>query len=373
MTCRSLPGNIVGRRAVSLATLLTRIASLIAAFSATLAAQQNTAQAATRASREDRLPRKVLLGTVICGEQLFKMPLDQRLQKMDDLVDAVAAKARTDYPGKRMDLVVLPEYFLAHPGANMAEESVKLDDVLPRVAGCAKVHGCYLVVPVLMQEADPPLRYSNAALVVDRAGGLMGIYRKVHPVAPQGSDDLEGGTTPGGEYPVFDCDFGRIGVQICFDMFYGEGWQSLARQGAEIVALPSASPETVRPTFYAFLHHYYIVSATPRSHAAVYSPLGVIEAQVTTESVLVHQIDLSYAILHWESQLEEGEALKRRFGERVGFYYYHGEDNGLFWSNDPKMTIGQMIGSLNLTESDANVERVRLLEDKARGGPPKTP
>ncbi len=301
------------------------------------------------------------------------MPLEKRLQRMDELVEAAAAKARADYPGKRLDLVVLPEAFLARPGTSMAQESVRLDDVLPRMAHCAKVHGCYLVVPLLMQEADLPLRYSNAAAVLDRNGAVMGIYRKVHPVADQGSDDLEGGTTPGGDFPVFDCDFGRLGVQICFDMFYGDGWQSLAKQGAEIVALPSASPETVRPSYYAFRHHYYIVSAAPRDHAAVYSPLGMIEAQVTKESVLVHQIDLSYAIMHWESVLEEGGALKRMFGERVGFYYYHEEDNGLFWSNDPKMTIGQMIGALNLTESDANAERVRVLQDRARGGPPNVP
>ena len=118
---------------------------------------------------------------------------------------------------------------------------------------------------------------------------------------------------------------------------------------------------------------YYIVSATPKSRAAVYSPLGLVEAQVTQPSVLVHQIDLSYAILHWEAALEEGAALKRRFGERVGFRYYGDEDNGIFWSNDPHMTIGEMIRSLDLVDSSANAERIRKMQDKARGGPPALP
>ena len=43
---------------------------------------------------------------------------------------------------------------------------------------------------------------------------------------------------------------------------------------------------------------------------------------------------------------------------------------GIFWSNDPAMTIGQMIRSLGFSETDAEVERIRLLQDKARGGPP---
>jgi hypothetical protein len=229
------------------------------------------------------------------------------------------------------------------------------------------------VAPLLLQEADPPRRISNAAVLVDRRGSLVGIYRKVHPVAPQGSDVVENGTTPGRDFPVFECDFGRVGIQICFDLLYADGWAALAKQGAEIVALPSASPETVHPSLYALQHRYYIFSAAPRDHAAVFSPLGVIEAQITREAVLVHQIDLSYALLHWEAVLEEGEGLRRRFGDRVGFYYYRPEDAGIFWSNDPETPIAQMIASLGLTESDANVERVRRLEDAARGGPPVEP
>jgi predicted amidohydrolase len=325
------------------------------------------------ALRRDGLPRKVLLGTVISGYGVFSQPLEKRLQRMDELIEAMAARARGDYPAKRLDLAVLPETFLTRPGDSLAKQAVRLEEVLPRIAACARRQGCYLIVPLLLQETAPPLRISNAAVLVDREGNVVGIYRKVHPVAPQGSDVVENGTTPGREFPVFECDFGRVGIQICFDLLYADGWEALARQGAEIVALPSASPETVHPSLYALQHRYYIVSAAPRDHAAVYSPLGVIEAEVTKEDVLVHQIDLSYALLHWEAVLEEGEGLRRKFGDKVGFHYYRPEDAGIFWSNDPGAPIAQMIASLGLSESDANVERVRRLEDLARGGPPVTP
>jgi predicted amidohydrolase len=324
-------------------------------------------------ARRDGLPRKVLLGSVISGYEVFLLPLEKRLDRMDELVEAMSAQARANYPAKPLDLAVLPETFLARPGGSLAQQAVRMDEVQPRIAVCARRHGCYLIVPLLLQEADPPLRISNAAVLVDRGGRVAGIYRKVHVVAPQGSDVLENGTTPGRVFPVFECDFGRVGIQICFDMLYPDGWRALARQGAEIVALPSASPETVHPCIYALQHRYYIVSAAPRDHAAVFSPLGVIEAQVTQEAVLVHQIDLSYAILHWEAVLEEGEGLRRRFGDRVGFHYYRPEDAGIFWSNDPGTPIAKMIASLGLSESDANVERVRRLQDNARGGPPVEP
>ena len=339
------------------------------AASKPLARSESPAAALRRAG----LPRKVLLGTVISGYEIFTQPLEKRLQRMDELVDAMAARARVNFPAARLDLAVLPETFLARPGDSLAQQVVRMEEVLPRIAACAKLHGCYLIVPVLLREAAPPLRYSNTAMLVDREGSVVGIYRKVHPVAPQGSDVLEGGTTPGREFPVFECDFGRVGIQICFDMLYADGWDALARKGAEIVALPSASPETAHPSLYALLHRYYIVSAAPRDHAAVFNPLGMIEAQITQEDVLVHQIDLSYAILHWEAVLEEGEGLRRKFGDKVGFHYYRPEDGGIFWSNDPATPIAQMIRTLGLTESDANVDRIRRLQEKARGGPPAAP
>jgi predicted amidohydrolase len=333
-------------------------------------AQREASQAVPRI---DRLPRKVLLGTMLCDPSIFTRSLGDRLRVMDGLAAEAAEEAASSFPGKRLDLVVFPEYFLARPGNSLEKKSLRLDEVRARVGACAVRYGCYLVVPMLLIEGESPIRCSNAAVLYDRTGAVAGIYRKVHPVAPQGSDLLEDGTVPGASFPVFNCDFGRLGIQICFDMFYPDGWKALAAQGAEIVALPSASAETVRPSFYAMQNNYYVVSATPKCDAAVYSPLGLIEAQISKPSVLVHQIDLSYAILHWEAALEEGAALKRRFGDRVGFHYYSGEDNGIFWSNDLKMTIGQMLRSADLVDSSANAERIRVMQDKARGGPPVLP
>ena len=86
--------------------------------------------------------------------------------------------------------------------------------------------------------------YSNAAVLVDRQGAIAGIYRKVHPVAMLGHDDLENGITPGCDFPVFDCDFGKLGIQICWDIVFDDGWQALADKGAEIVVWPTRSPAT---------------------------------------------------------------------------------------------------------------------------------
>src|ERR1035441_2107188 len=59
--------------------------------------------------RRERPPRKVLLGTVVSGQEIFKLALDKRLQRMDELAEAFAAEAKSSYPGKQLDLVVFPE------------------------------------------------------------------------------------------------------------------------------------------------------------------------------------------------------------------------------------------------------------------------
>jgi predicted amidohydrolase len=355
----------------ALFALAIGLAGMMAGSVPAIAASPAAPPSPAAMARRDRPPRKVLVGTVVSGYPVYLLSLENRLQKMDEVVETIAARAGSDYPGKPLDLVVLPEAFLARPGDSLAQQAVRLEEVQPRIAACARRHHCYLVVPMLLREADALPRYGNAAVLMDRDGRVAGIYRKVHPVAPQNSDVLEAGITPGRSFPVFDCDFGRVGIQICFDMMYPDGWQALADQGAEIVVLPSANPDVVHPAAYAMQHEYYVVNATPRDRAAVVGPLGVIEAQVAQDgAVLVHQVDLSFALLHWDAVLEDGEALRRKFGDRVGYHYYDSEDSGIFWSNDPATPVGQMIRSLGLSETDAELERIRLLQEKARGGPP---
>jgi predicted amidohydrolase len=327
------------------------------------------------AHRRDGLPRKVLVGTEISGyDVILKLPLETRFQRMDEIVDAMEAQASSKYPGKRLDLAVFTEYFMSHPSDALEQQAVRLGDVAGKIEACAKRNGCYIIMPLVMREEGEPARYSNVALLVDREGHIAGMYRKVHPCTDLNYALLEGGMTPGSDYPVFDCDFGRVGVQICYDVEYAEGWQALANKGAEIVAFPSETPQTARPSMYALQHRYYVVSATPRDHAAVYNPLGMIDAQATKEGeVLVHEIDLSYAITDWQSGLDGGESLKRKYGDKVGYTYYMGEDAGIFWSNDPTTSIGQMFKAFGYPEPGDDTERARMLQDKVRGGPPAAP
>lgn len=350
-----------------LAGFLVSVAFLAAAPAALRAEGPGWPKIDTYARRRDQLPRKVVVGSVVCGfKEIFDEPLEKRFQRMEDFVGGMDAMARAEYPGKRLDLAVLVECFFERPGKSIDQTSLRLADISEQVAACARRHQCYIVAPLVLREEGEPARYSDSAALFDRQGKLVGIYRKVHPTM----DNEETYITPGREFPVFDCDFGRLGIQICYDVMYPDGWEALEKKGAEIVAFPSETSVTSGPSMYALQHRYFIVSAVPQHHAAVYNPVGMIEAEATTEGVMVHQIDLAYAV---GGPSDGGAGLKAKYGDKVGMSYYEGEDVAMLWSNDPAMSIGQMLKGLDCPDPRDEADEAKILQDQKRGGPIETP
>ena len=101
-------------------------------------------------------------------------------------------------------------------------------DDLARVAARHRIFLC-----AGLYERDGAAAY-NTAVLYDRAGRLAGKYRKVHLPWPE----IEAGLVPGSEFPVFDTEIGRIGIQICYDHHFVESARSLAVNGAEIILTP---------------------------------------------------------------------------------------------------------------------------------------
>jgi predicted amidohydrolase len=306
-------------------------------------------------------PRKVIVGTAMQAFWGQYPGLRNRLDQLAGIVDQMAAQAKTTY-GRGLDLAILPEAAVTgEAGDDALAHSVpfegELKDTFTRKA---REHRCYIVIPSYLLDSKQKKLCSNAAVLVGRKGEVLGTYRKVHLVVSLEHGTMEGGATPGDALPVFDCDFGKLGIQICYDMEFGEGWAELARRGAELIAWPTQSPQTGQPASRARAQRCYIVSSTWRHNASIFEPTGKIAAQIRPpQSILVHELDLSYALLPWSSKLRNGQALRQAYGDKVGFHYYEDEDCGIFWANDPKLTIGQMVRSLGLLELEEELARVR--------------
>ena len=318
-------------------------------------------------STSDQPPRKVIVGTAMQAFWGEYPGLERRLEELVGIIDQMSEDSKKKY-GRDLDLAVLPETAVTgEAGGDVASASVPFEGpVKEAFARKAREHHCYVVVPMYLLEDQGRKICSNAAILVGRQGEVVGTYRKLHLAVPVGSDSMEGGSTPGKEVPVFACDFGKLGIQICFDMEYDYGWVEMARQGAELVAWPTQSPQTAQPAFRAMRHRYYIVSSTWRNNASIFEPTGRITSQIKPpQQVLVEEIDLSYALLPWSAKLRNGEALREKYGDKVGFRYYEDEDRGIFWSNDPRVTIGQMIRSIGVTEEEEEFLRIDKLFQKA--------
>ncbi|MEZ5298651.1 MAG: nitrilase-related carbon-nitrogen hydrolase [Ilumatobacteraceae bacterium] len=108
-----------------------------------------------------------------------------------------------------------------------------------RFMSVAKELGMVMVLP--MYEAVNTGHYFNTAAVIDADGTYLGKYRKQH--IPQVKGFWEKFYfTPGTEgYPIFDTAVGKVGVYICYDRHFPEGWRILGLNGAEIVFNPSAT------------------------------------------------------------------------------------------------------------------------------------
>ena len=315
----------------------------------------------------DRAPRTVILGTAMQGFWGAYPGLAKRLEQLDGILDRMNDQSRKKF-GRGLDLAILPEVAVTGEiNGDIVAQSVPYDGLVRATfSRKARELGCYIVVPLYLLEDKDRRICTNSAILVDRKGDIAGIYRKLHLAVQNASDSMEGGMTPGKEASVFDCDFGKLGIQICFDMEFDYGWEQLARQGVELVAWPTQSPQTTHPASRAMQHSCYIVSSTWRDNASIFEPTGKIVSQIRDpEQILVDQIDLSYAILPWSPQLQQGEALKKKYGERVGFRYYTDEDCGLFWSNDSSLPIGQMMRSIGVARAEDELKRVRELYRRA--------
>jgi beta-ureidopropionase len=99
--------------------------------------------------------------------------------------------------------------------------------------------GLVMILPMYEQE-QPGVLYNTAA-VVDADGSYLGKYRKNH--IPQVKGFWEKFYFRPGNlgYPVFDTAVGKVGVYICYDRHFPEGWRALGLAGAQLVFNPSAT------------------------------------------------------------------------------------------------------------------------------------
>ena len=147
--------------------------------------------------------------------------LSKTLERMGEYVEQAAHC--------KSDLVAFPE-ICSHLGSGSDTWKSELLDgpTISAMSRKARENSIYVVCPVVTQQDD---KKYNSSVLIDRNGDIAGIYHKNFLTY----GELDQGITPGTETPVFQTDFGRVGLSICFDLNYREVGSGLCANKAELV------------------------------------------------------------------------------------------------------------------------------------------
>src|SRR6187402_3243972 len=110
-----------------------------------------------------------------------------------------------------------------------------------RMQDLAKQTGMVLIAPMYEEDEKASGIYYNTAAVIDADGTYLGKYRKTHIPHVKGFWEkfyFRPGNTG---YPVFETSVGKVGVYICYDRHFPEGWRELGLNNAQLVFNPSAT------------------------------------------------------------------------------------------------------------------------------------
>jgi predicted amidohydrolase len=189
----------------------------------------------------------------------------------------------------RTDLIVLPEGITV---VGTGKSYVEVAEPVPgptteALGGLARSKKAWVAAGIY--ERDGRAVY-NTAVLLDREGRLAGKYRKVY--LPR--EEIERGLTPGNSYPVFATDFGRVGMMICYDVFFLDPARALAAQGADIVVLPIWGGDETLAAARAIENKVFLAASGYDHPTYIMDPDGRRVAQAPQRGdVAIAEIDLS--------------------------------------------------------------------------------
>ena len=325
-----------------------------------LAAGLASSGAAPVAGKEPRLPREVWVAAM--GH------MGLQAQNPPEMCRAMLGRMEQALP-MQPDIVCTPEVFAfaglsGHtrpPLLEIAEE--RSGPVIDQFADFARQHRCYVICSTYTKEAG---RCYISSVLLDRQGRYAGEYRKANPT----DDELKLGVTPGPlEPPVFQTDFGVVGIQICYDVNWYENWARLARAGAEIVFWPSAFGGGMMLNSLAWMNKYYIVTSTREHPTKIVNPLGedIVETGRAAAWVCA-PVNLDVAVVQSVQHIRKFDKIAKKYGRRFRFRILHVEALATIEGVSPEISVPQVLKEFGIPTSRELIANSTRLQSAKRPG-----
>jgi predicted amidohydrolase len=218
---------------------------------------------------------EILMSKSVNKEQSWKKWSKVKVAAGQVNIDSDALSTMVNYidqAGKDgAQIIALPEYILGP----FQLPFVKTDPI-GQIANAAARNNIYVIVGGWEEyekgayESRKKDAFANTAVLFDRNGQLLGKYNKNHRAIgpnphcwPPKGDEHEWLMKDGDGFPVFDLDFGRIGIMTCYDGYFAESALSLSLKGAEIIFWINGRPSRIEKYIVqADMHRAYCAMVT---------------------------------------------------------------------------------------------------------------
>ncbi len=315
--------------------------------------------------KENRLPREVW----VAGMSLKGLWPEKTIEKrMKDVLERME-----NFYAFEPDLICLPETIsTSWVDESKTLEEVAEDETTPgpitsMLGEVARKQNCYITCPIVTKKEG---RYYNSSILLNRQGKIEGVFHKVHPTATEIIPEAYfkgGGVTPGTvKQGVFKTDFGRIGMQICFDAEWSDGWHSLKEDGAEIVCFPSQGPFLNTLSNHAWVNHYYIVASTGEDSQIIDMTGDVIASDGEFARWVCAPVNLEKELLHiWPHTLKFKD-IQKKYGRKIRFKIYHPENWATLESRDPDVKVKDILREYEIPTYDEHIREATEIQQKHR-------
>ena len=308
-------------------------------------------------SANGRLPREVWIATFTLTKVEAKAH-DEMVEKvLGHMEDVVIYKP---------DVICLPELFpfISIPKKITVAEAAgnPLELIISRFSEFSKKYKTYVICPVYTVEGG---KYYNAALVFDRNGEILGEYRKIHTTEGEMAERVSPGPL---DPPVFKTDFGTIGVQICYDLEWKDGWERLHEKGAEIVFFCSAYPGGVTLKTKAWQNKYCVVSSTMTGPARICDITGeeVAKTGKWERYWAVAPVNLEKTFIDSWPYFKKFKEINAKYGRKVKITSFDEEEWSVIESRSPDVKVADILKEFDLKTHEEVIKSATKMQDKLR-------